>query len=125
MTPPIILDLSPENQTYNTTDIPLNFTVDEETSRIPHTVWMEMTASLIVGNSTLTDLSVGAHNLTVCAVDTAGNVGNSTTVQFTVVNPTPSPSTDPFPTASVIAAFVAFVVAVVLTILVYVKWMKR
>jgi hypothetical protein len=63
----------------------------------------------------------------VYAWDDAGNVGASQTVNFTVVNASTATvqMSEPFPTALVIAAFVASVVAVVLTILVYVKWIKR
>jgi hypothetical protein len=38
LTPPSILVLSPENKTYNTADIPLNFTINEETTNITPTV---------------------------------------------------------------------------------------
>jgi len=124
--PPIIVNLSIENQTYNTTEIPLNFTVDKSISQGAYSLDGKGNVT-IVGNSTLTDLSVGAHNVTVYAWDDAGNVGASQTVNFTVVNASTATvqTSEPFPTALVIAAFVASVVAVVLTILVYVKWIKR
>lgn len=124
--PPIIVNLSVENQAYNTTDIPLNFTVDKSISQGSYSLDGKGNVT-IVGNNTLTNLSVGEHNVTVYAWDDAGNVGASQTVNFTVVNTSTAilQTSEPFPTALVIAAFVASLVAVVLTILVYVKWIKR
>jgi len=92
-TAPEIAVLSPENRTYYTTDIPLNFTVDEPSS------WMRYkldakTVDEITGNTTLTGLSYGAHNLTVYVTDQYGNTGFSETVYFSVAKePEPIPTT--------------------------------
>ncbi len=58
----------------------------------------------VAGNTTLTDLTGGKHNLTVCVMDLAGNTGTSETVYFNVDIP------EPFPTI-----FVAVSVAIVVT----------
>jgi hypothetical protein len=61
----------------------------------------------ITGNTTLTGLSNGAHNLTVYAQDVAGNMGVSETVYFKVEIPFPIT-----PVAVASAATVAVVGAV-------------
>jgi hypothetical protein len=73
-----------ENVIYNSTDIPLNFTVDEVFSKVVYSLDGKDNMT-ITGNTTLTGLSVGTHNLTVCAWDEAGNVA-SQTVNFAVVD---------------------------------------
>ena len=72
----------------------------------------------ITGNTTLTDLPNGAHNVTVHATDLAGNTGVSETIIFTVDVP------EPFPTVPVASAFIA-VIVVVAGLLVYFKKRKR
>ena len=123
--PPIIVNLPVENQAYNTTDIPLNFTVDKSISQDSYSLDGKGNVT-IVGNSTLTNLSVGEHNVTVYVRDDTGNVGASQAVNFTVVNTSTAilQTSEPFPTILVIGAFVASLVAVALTISVYVKWIK-
>jgi hypothetical protein len=73
----------------------------------------------VAGNTTLADLSMGEHNVTVYAWDTAGNMGASETVTFTVAVPAP------FPTVPVAAASVAVVAAVIAGLLVYFKKRKH
>ena len=41
----------------------------------------------IDGNTTLSDLSYGSHNLTVYATDVTGNIGASEAIHFTITNP--------------------------------------
>lgn len=83
-TSPIITILLPENQTwYRGKDVALNFTIDEPTSWIGYSLDGEANET-ITGNTTLTDLSYGLHNVTVYANDTAGNMGSSDTIHFTV-----------------------------------------
>jgi hypothetical protein len=81
---PQVSFLSMENVIYNSTDIPLNFTVDEVFSKVVYSLDGKDNMT-ITGNTTLTGLSVGTHNLTVCAWDEAGNVA-SQTVNFAVVD---------------------------------------
>jgi hypothetical protein len=102
--PPNISILSPEPKAYNTSDVPLDFTVNETASQITYSLdgQENITAT---GNMTLTRLSNGAHNVTVYAADEAGNMGASETATFTVAVP------EPFPTLLVVAS--AIIVAVI------------
>ncbi len=85
---PNVLLLSIENMTYTSKDIPLNFTVNESTSKIAYNLDNNGNTT-IAGNTTLTDLSIGEHNLIVYAWDTAGNVEASEIVSFRIVEPFP------------------------------------
>jgi hypothetical protein len=115
-TPPIISSFSVENRTYNTTEIPLNFEVNEPTSSI--TYCLDNTSNItIAGNTTLTGLSVGAHNLTVYAWDAVGNIGASQNIDFVVVQET-EPEPEPFPATLVIVS-IASVAVVGVGLLVY------
>jgi hypothetical protein len=70
----------------------------------------------ISGNTTLTELSSGKHSLTIYSNDTAGNMGSSETIYFTVP--------ESFTTTLLIAVVVA--VAIICTgLLVYFKKRKR
>jgi len=89
--PPIISNLSLENKTYNQNTLPLNFTTDKPVSWIGYSL-DEKANSTIVGNTTLTALSNGAHNLTIYANDTLGNMAASRTIYFSVEVPTQEPS---------------------------------
>lgn len=99
-TPPTITIQSPQNTTYTTTTLPLNFTINEQTTNITYCLDGN-TTTIPTQNTTLTNLSTGEHNLTITAQDAAGNVGTSQTVQFTITNPTPAPpqQTQPPPAA--------------------------
>ena len=68
----------------------------------------------IIGNTKLTGVPNGAHNLTVYAQDTAGNTGVSETIYFSVEVP--------FPRTLVIAASA---VVVIVGLLVYFKKRNR
>jgi len=85
--PPVITILSPENVTYSTSSVDLNFTVNEETSWIVYSLDGASNSSEISGNVTLSGLSEGSHNIVVYANDTASNTGVSSTVNFTVQIP--------------------------------------
>jgi len=81
--PPEISVLSPENKTYSVKDVPLTFTVNETTSWIGFSLDEQPTAT-ISGNTTLTSLPDGSHQVVVYANDTSGNMGASNTIHFTV-----------------------------------------
>jgi len=91
-TPPAVSILSPENKTYAVKDVPLTFTVDETTSWIGYSLDGQANVT-ITGNITLTSLLGGSHHVVVFANDTAGNMGASNTVHFTV-DTTPPNITD-------------------------------
>jgi hypothetical protein len=84
--PPRVLVFSPENKTYDATDIQLDINVDESTSQIEYCLDGQDNVTL-ASNMTLTGLSIGVHNVTVYAWDTAGNIGASPTIYFTIANP--------------------------------------
>jgi len=107
---PNIVILSPENRTYTTTSVFLNFTVDEEVSWIGYSLDGEANVT-IGGNTTLFGLSEGVHSIIVFANDTNGNMGLSNLVYFTVDSVSPnililSPENTTYTTTSVPLTFV-------------------
>ena len=99
-TPPNITNLSVENKTYNSTTIPLSFNVNEETPQLRYKLDSQANTT-ITGNTTLAGISEGTHSIVVYANDTAGNIGKSDTVFFTInTQPSPSPSPTPTPLSS-------------------------
>jgi hypothetical protein len=84
--PPFPLDVSivsPENKTYTTNEIPLNFTTSKHASSTYYSLDGEANVTLS-GNTTLTNLTNGTHSLTIYAEDTNQNNLVSETVYFTV-----------------------------------------
>jgi len=84
--PPTISMLSPENETYSASDVPLTFTLSELTSWIGYSLDGQHNVT-ISGNTTLTGLSDGTHWLIVHASDMTGNEGSSEMVYFTIQSP--------------------------------------
>jgi hypothetical protein len=119
-TPPSVSILSPQDANYNSTEISLNYYVSEPTSRIGYSIDGASNIT-ITGNSTLTGLLVGEHNLTVYTWDVAGNIGTSQTIKFAVAHQ----ETEPFPTTLVITASGASLAAIGIGLLVYWKNHKR
>jgi len=81
-TAPDVTVVSPANTSYVGV-VPLDFSVNESTSKISHSVDGQANVT-VAGNVTLTDLAAGWHNVTVYAWDEAGNVGKSETTGFSV-----------------------------------------
>jgi hypothetical protein len=80
---PVVSVVSPENRTYVSCSVVLNFTVDEPVS------WMGYSLDglgnvTVTGNTTLTSLTEGSHHVTVFANNTAGVIGVSNTIRFAV-----------------------------------------
>ena len=97
---PSVSILSPQNTTYDTTDIPLTITINETTSWIGYS--LDGQANMMInGNATLTTLSAGSHNLIVYAKDMVGNTGHSETFYFSIA--------EPFPTTWIIVVATAIV----------------
>jgi parallel beta-helix repeat protein len=96
-TPPKISVL---NQTFTDSNVSLTFTVDKIVNWTGYSLDGQQNVT-ITGNTTLTGLSSGLHNVTVYANDTYGNMGASETATFTVAVP------EPFPTTLVAVASVA------------------
>ena len=86
LSPPKLLFISPTNQSYNVSSVPLNFTIDKTFDWVGYSLDGRKNET-VVGNSTLTNLINGNHNLTVYANDTFGNMGASQTIAFTVEKP--------------------------------------
>jgi N-acetylneuraminic acid mutarotase len=117
--------MSPANKTYNTASIPLTFTVNEAVTWIRYSLDDQDNVT-IHGNAMLTELSEGAHKLSVFAADVLGNVG-SEEVHFSVAQetkPEPQPS-EPFPAATVAAASFVSAAAVGAGLLLYFAKVKR
>jgi hypothetical protein len=114
--PPVLSVASPENMNYTSSEVALNFTVDR------HVEWMGYSLDgsenvTVMGNTTLTGLSNGLHNVTVYAKDEFGNTGASGTVVFSVEVP--------FPAVPVAAASVATLALAGVGLLVYFKKRKH
>ncbi len=93
-TPPVILIYSIANQTYYSSDIPLNYNVNDSISWIGYSLDRQANVT-ITGNTTLTGLSEGAHSIIVYSNDTADHMGYSDTVFFSVAKPEPTPTSTP------------------------------
>jgi hypothetical protein len=112
-TPPIISALSVENKTYSTPNVKLNVMVNEPVSQVIYSLDGQDNVT-VAGNTTLTDLPEGEHNLKVCVLDPAGNTGNWETIYFSINVP------EPFPTTLFIAAVITSVATVIgIDLLVY------
>lgn len=80
---PAMTVVSPENQTYATSSVPLSFTVDKPTSWIGYSLDAQHNVT-ITGNTSLSGLSYGHHSIIVYANDTSGNMFSSINVCFVV-----------------------------------------
>jgi parallel beta-helix repeat protein len=80
---PIIEILSPQNETYSSSSVPLNFTVSETTSWIGYCLDGKSNTT-INGNATLSDLPDGTHDLVIYIQDSYGNPEASARIYFAV-----------------------------------------
>jgi hypothetical protein len=115
---PKVLLLSPENIVYNMSDLSLNFTVNEPVSQFTYSLDGQDNVT-ISGNTTLTNLPYGEHNVTVFATDEVGNTGASETIYFSIPEPP-----EPFPTSLLVASIIT-VIIVGIGLLVYFKKRKN
>jgi len=119
--PPYIYVDSPQNITYTTTSVSLNFTVNEETSWIGYSLDEQDNVTLTETTLNLTELVNGSHALTVYATDTADNTAESETISFTIAKEDETPTT--WTTTAIAIAAVATVGAAFL--LYYTKTKKK
>ena len=130
---PELAILSPQNQTYTTTEVPLIWACNEQKivadytldllSHIPLYAYFTLSENAsLPGNTTLADLSNGTHTLTVYVITERGTA--SQTVHFAVSLETQL-QPEPFPTTLVVAASLATVVMVGVGLLVYFKKRKH
>jgi hypothetical protein len=115
--PPIIDVASPENRNYMSSEIALNFTVNRHVEWIGYSLDGKENVTA-TGNTTLTGLSAGLHNITVYAKDELGNTGASEVVVFSVAQ-------ESFPAVPVAAASVATIAVMGVGLLVYFKKRNR
>ncbi len=113
--PPKIAVLSPVNQQFNESTVPLCFTVDKQVNWMGYSLDGQDNVTA-TGNTTISGLTNGLHNVTVYATDDVGNTGASETIIFNVAKPP-----EPFPTALVATASGASVAIVGIGLLVYFK----
>ena len=116
-TPPKISVLSPVNQVFNGSSIPLFFTVDKQVSWMGYSLDGENNVT-VAGNSTITELTNGLHNITIYAKDTFGNEGASETIIFNI------DVTEAFPT-TLVAVSIVSVAVVTVGLLVFFKKRKH
>ena len=87
---PSISFLSPQNGTYVTSDVELDFTVSEAASEVLYCLDGKENQT-ITDSLTLTGLAEGAHNVTLYAADLVGNTAAPQTLFFNVDLPEPFP----------------------------------
>lgn len=113
LVPPRITVQSPQNTTYNTSEVKLDFTVNEGVSQILYNLDNKGNQT-ITGNATLTGLLNGEHNVTLYVADLAGNAASPKALFFNVNSP------EPFPIVPVAAVAVAVIaLAMVLSLLLF------
>jgi parallel beta-helix repeat protein len=117
ITPPKIALLSPILQVFNESSVPLLFTVDKQVSWMGYSLDGQDNVT-VTGNSTISGLTNGLHNMTVYANDTFGNECASETITFKINVP------EPFPT-TLVAVSIVSVAVVTVGLLVYFKKRKR
>jgi hypothetical protein len=117
-TPPKVSIKTPLNGTYESLDVPLNFTVSEKPSLIRYSLDGQKNLTLY-RNTTFTNLHYGRHNVTVYVWDVAGNAGNPETVIFNIAEPEP----ETFPATLVIASLITGTVEAI-GLLIYFKKRK-
>ena len=100
--PPSILLLSLQNQTYTTNELQLDFTLNKTALWAGYSLDGQETVTAR-GNVSLKGLAYGSHTIIVYAKDAYGNMVASETMHFSVA--------EPFPTVLAAAALTAAVVA--------------
>ncbi len=113
---PQISFVSPLNQTYNDSTVPIVFAVNKNVTWTSYSLDGHQNVT-ITENTTIANISNGSHNLTVYSNDTYGNIG-SQTVNFTVNKQ------QPFPTSIIIGSVVAIAVVAILSSLLLFKSIK-
>ncbi|MBN1244811.1 hypothetical protein JXA31_04380 [Candidatus Bathyarchaeota archaeon] len=81
--PPVVQIVSPSSQTYNESSVSLVLTVNKPVNWMGYSLDGQDNVT-INGNTTISGLTSGLHNVTVYARDELNNTGASETVSFTV-----------------------------------------
>ena len=120
---PVVSVVSPEsNKTYAASNVSLTFTVNKPAGELSYSLDGQDNVT-ITSNTTLTGLYSGLHNVTVYATDTFWNTGASETINFSVLISVSNESE--YSPITWVAATVASVVAVGISLIVYFKKFKR
>ncbi len=111
-----------ENETYDNGEVPLDFTVSEAVSWMGYSLDEQPTVT-VAGNTTLTGLSPGTHEVMVYANDTVGSQGQSEMIRFNVAGETVNQGTETesVPTSLVATASVVIAAVVSIGLLFYFK----
>ncbi|MEM2129178.1 MAG: hypothetical protein QXZ70_01125 [Candidatus Bathyarchaeia archaeon] len=81
-TAPVISILSPQEKTYYSTRIPLTFETNEPASWVAYS--LNNQPNVTISDNIIIDITDGTYQITVYANDTAGNIGVSQTIHFTI-----------------------------------------
>jgi len=125
---PVPIMISPQNTSYTTDSIaqftlPLSFTINATASWIGYSLDNQSRIT-IQGNSTLSELSLGSHNITLFASGTFGNMGVSNITYF-IIETTPTPEPEPLPTILLTGSAIAVAAVVCSGLLVHLKKRQR
>lgn len=115
------ITVSVRNSTYDVHSVYMSFNASEPVSNVTYNL-DNFSNVTINGETMLSNLSFGTHNITVSAQDDAGNVGTSEKLIFTIAE---QPKPEPFPKVSVAAVFGVSVVVVIVGLVVYLKKLKH
>jgi hypothetical protein len=88
---PNVTLLSPQGGKFDSSNVPLNFAVDQTVTIVEYSLDSQENVT-VTGNTTLTGVPNGHHNVTVYASDETGNTGASETLFFEVEVPKPFPT---------------------------------
>jgi hypothetical protein len=102
------LVLLTRNETYNSTEIPLNFYVRGEASQIVYNLDNQANVT-IFGNTTLQGFTEGLHSINIYTPDEEGHWVNYDTVTFIVTKSVPTPISSPIPFLLMGFLFIAIV----------------
>ena len=114
--PPSVRQISPKNTTYTSANVTLEFTINKQTSWMGYSLDGQDTVT-IMGNTTISGLSSGLHNVTIYAKDAFENIVTYETIWFSLAQP--------FPTTLVATVIGASVAIIGVGLLVYFKKRKR
>jgi N-acetylneuraminic acid mutarotase len=109
--------LSPTNQTYFSHDVSLLFRVDNVSSLIRYSLDGQK-ATTIAGNTTITGLKNGLHNITIYVENSLGNVEASETSYFNIAE-------ESFPLTSIVVISTITVIAFLGVVVYFKKKPKR
>ncbi|HLN46567.1 MAG TPA: hypothetical protein VK209_12750 [Candidatus Sulfotelmatobacter sp.] len=118
-TSPVVTVLSPRNILYNSSSVSLTFTLNEQADWMGYSLDGKETVT-ITGNTTISGLANGLHNLTVHVNDSSGNTGISETLYFPVEIPQ-----EPFPILQIAGILTAIVAVIAVSITLYLKKRER